>query len=87
MMIFDHDFKKGLRALVLERLSERSALKIEAERQFIQINIDASKAAVEALRKQMDLPPCPPDCDNPKAIGVVEVESVEVAHADGGKEF
>ena len=62
MMTFDHDFKKGLRALILERLSQRSALKIEAEKEFLKVNLEASQAAVEALRRQMDLPPCPPVC-------------------------
>ena len=56
------DMKEAWQLLLLERAAQRSAIKVAAEGRAIQLNLDATAAAVEALRKGFHLPPCPPVC-------------------------
>ena len=58
------EFKSGLRAIVLERLAQRSALKLMAEEGFLKNNLKASQSATEALRDALELPECPPVCND-----------------------
>ena len=56
------DMKEAYQLLILERFAQRSAIKVAAEGRAVQLNLDATEAAVEALRKGFHLPPCPPVC-------------------------